>query len=112
MSGGIHSDMVANSDALHASRSDTASPPVEVVDLQAEEDADFAAAQPQVTLLGDDQDDQNSILVDPAPDFPYHTAMETPAEIMAKLLNYISTGTSLIFMGCVFHFFFFCTTEC
>lgn len=93
LSGATGSDTAADSDSLRVSRSDTTSPPVEVVGGgQPEDDGDYEVAQEQVTLLSDEQEEQGGMPVDPSSDFPYQNAAEAPSEIMSKLINYMSTG--------------------
>ncbi len=66
----------------------TPSPPIEVVDTEPDDDTDLETSQPGVTGLHGLHD---SMLRDPARDFPYGNGTDTYQEMMAKLATYMTT---------------------
>ena len=74
--------------ASASSGSETGSPPVEIIDIQPDEDEDLGEDRPRVTLL---HDLQGGMLADPTADFPYRDPVENLAESVLKLESFITT---------------------
>jgi ubiquitin carboxyl-terminal hydrolase 34 len=71
-----------------SSSSNTGSPPIEVISIHPEDDADFDGGGPQVTIL---QGMQGSVPTDPTGDFPFREITESFPETVTRLTQYLPT---------------------
>ncbi|KAK4252308.1 hypothetical protein C7999DRAFT_27033 [Corynascus novoguineensis] len=86
----LNPDMPANgtiSETPVSSRSGSESPPVEVVSVTAEDDAEFDDDE-SITML---DDSGRSLEYDPTSTFPFHDATESYLETVIRLLQYLPT---------------------
>ncbi|KAK4140337.1 uncharacterized protein C8A04DRAFT_15044 [Dichotomopilus funicola] len=85
------STMPINGESLEAPtspRSDSDSPPVEVVSVNDEDDADFDDDDESITML---DEPGRSLEFDPSQGFPFHDATESYFETVVRLLQYLPT---------------------
>jgi ubiquitin carboxyl-terminal hydrolase 34 len=74
-------------DILARSRSESGSPPIEIVSVNGEEDADFEDDD-SITML---DESGRSLAYDPTISFPFHDATESYLETVLRLLQYLPT---------------------
>lgn len=70
------------------SSSESGSPPVEVIALDGDDDADFDGDDAAVTVLDGPGRD---LIRDPSPEFPFHEMSESYFETVIRLSNYLGT---------------------
>lgn len=92
----LNPDMPANgtiSETPVSSRSGSDSPPVEIVSMTAEDDAEFDDDE-SITML---DDSGRSLEYDPTSTFPFHDATESYLETVIRLLQYLPTRKSSLY---------------
>ncbi|KAK3313841.1 hypothetical protein B0H66DRAFT_483418 [Apodospora peruviana] len=72
--------------------SDGSSPPVEIVSVQPDEDVEFGAGEPELTIL---ESLPRSLIHDPSGDFPFRETAETSLDIVNRLTPYLVTHASV-----------------
>ena len=82
----------APSDTPVSSSSESGSPPVEVINVQLDDEYDFDQGQAAVGLL---QSLPPGIMVDPSPDFPYRDHAELYPEAIVRLTQFLPTHESV-----------------
>lgn len=88
--GDLDEDMPVNGAALDISvpsRSESGSPPIEIISVSADDDADFDDDE-SITML---DEAGRSLIYDPTVSFPFHDAAETYIETVIRLLQYLPT---------------------
>lgn len=86
----VAADLPANnmlSETLLSSSSGSGSPPIEVISVAGEDDADFDDDE-SITML---DDSGRSLEYDPTATFPFHDATESYLETVIRLLQYLPT---------------------
>lgn len=79
------------SDAAVSSRSDSGSPPIEIISMAAEDDADFDDDD-SITML---DDSGRSLEYDPSLSFPFHDSAESYMDTVNRLLTFLPTRKPL-----------------